>query len=139
MERTWSHTPEASLLSQLKANRDTWNVSRITSYRYIVDIECRCVFEVRPVTIVVRDGELTSITDPSGDLSEPSPLYELAYHYSTADRIFKRIETDLSVGYDIQTTYERATGFPVRIHVGQRGLLPDSGSTITLSDFQVLQ
>ena len=53
--------------SELNKNRDKWDFSGVTHYRFELTISCFCPFmDMIPVTVEVKDGKIVSMTDVNG-------------------------------------------------------------------------
>jgi hypothetical protein len=89
--------------------------------------------------MVVRNGESVSITDTTGAPVTPGPTYDDFSRYSTVERMFQQIDTELPEASGVVVTYDEQHGFPTEILIGAYGHGTDSGSNVTISQFEVLQ
>lgn len=129
----------AELSAALETNRAKWNAAGIKSYQFQFTISCFCGFPGLPITMVVHNSELVSMTDSSGALVTAGPAYDVFQPYSTVERMFQRTETDIHEASGVVVTYDDQYGFPIEILVGSRGMVTDSGSAVGISQFEILQ
>ncbi len=128
----------SELLAALEDNRAKWDSAPIQNYRYDFTIACFCGFDGLPITMAVRNGELESMTNSFGKtLSEGFP-FDNFYRYSTVARTFQQVATDIREARALAVTYDGGYGFPTTIWAGTRGVT-DSGSFVTISNFEVIQ
>ncbi len=128
--------------SELERNRQTWQASGITHYRYSLIVGCFCVFRNKmPITIEVKNNEIVSITYPDGTLvAETDPNYETFSRYATIDRVFTVLEEGLAGEAEKTTvTYDTTRGFPQEIHFDYIIAAMDDELSLSISDVQVLK
>ena len=105
--------------THFEKNRQTWQNSGITHYRFSLNIGCFCAFRNQvPVTVEVQNGEVISMTYPDGTpVTATDPNYETFSRYATIDRIYSELETGLAGGAEeVTVTYDSTRGFPSDIY-----------------------
>ena len=105
----------AAAPSDFEKNRQTWQDSGITDYRFSLNIGCFCAFRSQmPITVEVQNGEVVSMTYSDGTLvAETDPNYETFSKYATIDRIFAELEAGLAGdAEEVTVTYDPTYGFP---------------------------
>lgn len=128
--------------TELEKNRQTWQDSGITHYRFSLNIGCFCAFrDQMPITVEVQNGEVISMTYPDGSLvAGTDPNYETFSRHATIDRIFSELEAGLAGGADeVTVTYDPIHGFPNDIYFDYIKAAADDELSITASNFEVLQ
>lgn len=128
--------------SELDKNRQTWQDSGITHYRFSLHIGCFCVFrDQMPLTVEVQNGEIVSMTYPDGTLvTTTDPNYELFSKHATIDRIFSELEAGLSGDADeVTVTYDSAHGFPSEIYFDYIKAAADDELSLSVSKFEALK
>jgi len=128
--------------SDFEKNRQTWQDSGITHYRFILNIGCFCVFRnLMPLSVEVQNGELISITYPDGTLvAATDPNYETFARHATIERIFSELEAGLAGGADeVTVTYNSTRGFPSDIYFDYIKEAADDELSITVSNFEALK
>lgn len=128
--------------TEFDKNLTKWNDANISHYRYKLFIGCFCPFmEDMPITIEVNNGEIVSMTSANGTIiAEMSPLQELLNYYSTIDRVFLKLEADLTGDADeVAVTYYPIYGFPVNVAVDNIKEAVDDEISYQISDFEVLK
>jgi hypothetical protein len=128
--------------SKLETNRQTWQDSGITHYRFTLFIGCFCPFlDQMPITIEVQNGEVISMTAVDGTpIAETDPGYETFSRYATIDHIFSTLEAGLSGDADeVTVTYDSAHGFPSEIYSDYTKDAVDDELSLTVSEFEVLK
>ena len=107
--------------TDLSANYQLWSANHIQNYQYNLEVDCLGCADAdnMPFTIVVRDGETSSITDSSGKLltittNPNAAVYDLDYDapFTSIDKIFAYSQNIASQDEDIKGTYDPALGFP---------------------------
>jgi len=127
--------------TELEKNRQTWQDSGITHYRYSLNIGCFCAFRNQmPITVEVQKGEIVSMTYPDGTLvAKTDPNYETFSKHATIDRIFSELEAGLAGGAEqVTVTYDSAKGFPNNIYFDYIKAAADDELSITVSNFETL-
>ena len=128
--------------SDLEKNRQIWQNSGITNYRFILNVGCFCVFRNQmPLTVEVQNGESISITYPDGTLvAETDPNYATFASHATIERIFSELEAGLAGGADeITVTYDSTRGFPSNIYFDYIKQAVDDELTLSISNFEVFK
>lgn len=132
----------AGVSSEFDKNPARWEAANITHYRYTLFIGCFCGFmNEMPLTIEVKDGEVVSMTNANGiPVSPTDSFYDVYESYSTIDRLFLKLESDLAGEADeVTVEYDPAYGFPVNIAIDQIKEAIDDELSIQISDFEVLE
>ena len=128
--------------SELDNNRQTWQDSGITHYRFALNIGCFCAFrDQMPITVEVQNGEVVSMTYPDGTLiPKTDPNYETFSKHATIDRIFSELEAGLAGDADeVTVKYDSAHGFPSDIYFDYIKAAADDELSLTVSEFEVLK
>ena len=128
--------------TEFERNRQTWQDSGITHYRFSLNIGCFCAFRNQmPLTVEVQNGEIISMTYPDGTLvAAADPNYEIFSRHATIERIFSELETGLAGDADeVTVTYDSARGFPSDIYFDYIKAAVDDELSITVSNFEVLK
>ena len=127
--------------SELDRNRQTWQASGVTHYRFSLNVGCFCVFRDKmPITVEVQNGEIISMTYPDGTLIvETDPNYETFSQHATIERLFSELEAGQSGDADeVTVTYDSARGFPSEIHFDYIKAAVDDELSLSVSNFEVL-
>ena len=127
--------------TELEKNRQAWQDSGITHYRYSLNIGCFCAFRNQmPIAVEVQNGEIVSMTYPDGTLvAKTDPNYETFSKHATIDRIFSDLEAGLAGGAEqVTVTYDSAKGFPNNIYFDYIKAAADDELSITVSNFETL-
>ena len=108
---------QAKASSELEQNRALWEQQDASNYRYELAIVCFCPYGGQmPLSIVVRDGEVASLTTADG--SDPGPSLEYFSQADTIDELFDIIESAQADGADeIKVQYDPDYGYPVSIDI----------------------
>ncbi len=128
--------------SEYDKNLAKWNDAHITHYRYSLFIGCFCPFvDDMPVTIEVNNGEIVSMTSGKGTVIDSTgPLQEVLKQYSTIDRVFLKLEADLTGDADeVAVTYDPVYGFPVNVAVDNIRAAVDDEISYQVSNFEILE
>lgn len=125
--------------SELDKNRAKWDAKGVTHYRFELTISCFCpFFEVNPVTVDVKDGQIVSMTDASGQ-----PLGEQFRgtfgEAATVEGLFAIAEENLANADQVEVTYDAKYGFPASIVVDRIRLAMDDEISYYVNAFQILQ
>ncbi len=132
----------AAAPTELEKNRQTWQDSGITHYRFSLNIGCFCAFRNQmPITVEVQNGDIISMTSPDGTLiSATDPSYETFSRYATIERIFSELEAGLAGDADeVTVTYDPAHGFPSEIYFDYIKEAADDELSLTVSNFEALK
>jgi hypothetical protein len=127
--------------SELDANRQTWQDSGITHYRFSLHIGCFCVFrDQMPITVEVQNGEVVSMTLPDGTLvAETDPSYETFSKHATIERLFAELEAGLAgEAEEVTVIYDPAHGFPSEIYFDYIKAAADDELSLSVSNFEAL-
>ena len=128
--------------TELEKNRQTWQDSGITHYRFSLNIGCFCAFRSRmPIAVEAQNGEIVSMTYPDGTLvAETDPNYEIFSKHATIDRLFSELEAGQSGdAEEITVTYDSAHGFPSDIYFDYIKAAADDELSLTISNFEALK
>ena len=128
--------------SELDANRQTWQDSGITHYRFSLHIGCFCVFrDQMPITVEAQNGEIVSMTLPDGTLvAETDPSYETFSKHATIERLFAELEAGLAGdAEEVTVTYDPTHGFPSEIYFDYIKAAADDEISLSISNFEALQ
>ena len=128
--------------SKLERNRQTWQDSGVTHYRFSLNIGCFCVFRDKmPITVEVQNGEVISMIYPDGTLiAVTDPNYESFYRHATIERLFAELETGLSGAADeVTVTYDSTFGFPREIRFDYIKAALDDELSLSVSSFESLK
>ncbi|MEK6752514.1 MAG: DUF6174 domain-containing protein [Chloroflexota bacterium] len=123
-------------------NLSKWEDANIIHYRYTLFISCFCVFsDEMPLTIEVKDGEVVSMTRSDGTAVAPTDnFYELYQPYSTMDRLFLKLEADLTGEADnLAVTYDPVYGFPSNVSIDYITEAIDDEISYQISNFEALK
>ena len=121
--------------TQSETPQERWAAQDIDNYRFDLTIGCFCLYEmVRPVTIVVENGAVASITYiDDGTAANP----EWFNGFATIDQLFERLadlEAQDPVKFDV--TYDEALGIPLSADVDVSELMADEELWLTISNFE---
>jgi hypothetical protein len=128
--------------SELDKNRQTWQDSGITHYRFSLHIGCFCVFrDQMPITVEVQNGEIISMIYPDGTLvTMTDPNYELFSKHATIDRLFSELEAGLKGDADeVTVTYDPTHGYPNEIYFDYIQAAADDEISFSVSNFEALK
>ncbi len=125
--------------SEVEQNKEKWQNSGISHYRYHLSVSCFCVFtQDMPLIIEVQDGKVISIEYQSGNTIDPS-LLELFERYATIDRVFAEIEAGLNGAADnVTVKYDPAYCFPSDVTIDVEKQATDDEVYLTLSNVEKL-
>ncbi len=132
----------AAAPSDVEKNRQTWQDSGITHYRFSLNIGCFCAFRNQmPITVEVQNGDVVSITAPDGTIvTDADPSFETFTKYATIDRIFSELEAGLAGdAEEVTVTYDATYGFPDNIYFDYIKAAADDELSLTVSNLEVLQ
>jgi hypothetical protein len=134
-------------LPALRANRaaggvvtaqNQWEAQGIHSYQFDLQVGCFCIFDlVRPVRIVVANGEVSSITYlDDGESADPA----LFNGYATMDQLFAQLadaQAQNPVKFDV--TYDEALGIPLSADIDVSEMIADEELRFTVTNFEARQ
>ena len=132
----------AAAPSEFERNRQTWQDSGVTHYRFSLHIGCFCVFSDKmPITVEVQNGEVISMTYPDGTLvAETDPNYEIFSQHATIERLFSELEAGLSGdAEEVTVTYDSSRGFPAEIYFDYIKAAVDDELGLSVSNLKVLE
>ena len=140
-----------ALRQQLADNRAKWAAQRPERYRARITMECSCAEPAtdQPTVLVVGDSvahvvgadslAASPTAAPNGD-STAAPI-PAAVSHATIDRMFERIERTLldpmTVVQEVQ--FHPELGFPTLVRMDARRPLSDTGRTLRIPIFEVVQ
>ena len=128
--------------TKFEKNRQTWQDSGITHYRFSLNIGCFCAFRNQmPIAVEVQNGEIISMTYPDGTLvAETDPNYEIFSKHATIDLLFSELEAgQAGAAEEITVTYDSAHGFPSDIYFDYVKTAADDELSLTISNFEALK
>jgi len=123
----------------LNSNREKWDSQGITHYRFDLTIACFCPFyDVVPVTVEVKDGEIVSMTDVTGQplKDEFRGVFENA---ATIESLFAIAEENIVNADKVSITYDSMYGFPTSIIVDRIVRAMDDEISYYAENFEVLK
>ena len=125
--------------SEIEQNKEKWENTNISHYRYHLSITCFCVFsQDMPLIIEVQDGEVVSMEYQSGNEIDAASR-ELFEKYATIDRIFSELEADLNGAADeMIAKYDATYGFPTEVTIDFVKEATDDELYLNLSNFEEL-
>lgn len=128
--------------SELSRNRQKWEDSNISHYRFELTLSCFCPFrDQMPLTVEVQNGEVTSMTYADGQAVASDDLnYEFFLQYGTIDNLVEKIESaqaDPEAG-EVTVTYNPTYGFPVEAAIDYIELAIDDEMYVSISGFEAL-
>jgi hypothetical protein len=108
---------QAKASSELEQNRALWERQEAQNYSFDLSILCFCPYGGQmPLSIVVRDGEVVSLTTADG--SDAGPSLEYYSQADTIEELFDIIESAQGGGADeIKVQYDPEYGYPVSIDI----------------------
>jgi hypothetical protein len=125
--------------SALQSNREKWDSQAIPHYRFNLSIGCFCpYFDIMPLTIEVKDGQVVSMTDVNGQTvrEEFRANFEEA---ATIERLFAIVEEAASGGADeVKVEYDATYGFPSSISIDYIKEAMDDEISYHVLNFEVL-
>ena len=107
--------------TELAVNYQLWSEKHIKNYQYNLEVDCLGCADAdkMPFTVVVRDGETSSITDSGGNIltitaNPNAAVYDLDFDapFTTIDKIFAYSQNVAAQDEDITGTYDPTFGFP---------------------------
>ncbi|MCE9646103.1 MAG: DUF6174 domain-containing protein [Chloroflexi bacterium] len=128
--------------TELEKNRQTWQASGITHYRFSLNIGCFCAFRNQvPLTVEVQDNRVVSMAYSDGTLvAETDPNFPVFSQHATIERIFSELEAGLTGGADeVTVTYDPVRGFPSDIYFDYIKAAADDELSLSVSNFEPLQ
>lgn len=106
---------------KLTEARTVWDSKDVTSYSYILDLQCFCApaSELKPVLVTVRNGAVASLVywDENPARRTPAPATVFGA-YDTVEDLFEVIDDAIDRDADVlQVGYNSDFGFPEIINV----------------------
>ena len=139
-----------ALRQQLADHRAKWTTQRPGSYRTRIETECACAdsADAEPMVLVVGDSvaqivstDSTAAKDSATKRDSVAAPLPAGVSNATIDRMFDRIEQALldpmTVVQEIQ--YHAELGFPTLFRTDARRPLSDTGRTVRVPVFEVVQ
>jgi hypothetical protein len=125
--------------SEIEQNKEKWQDSGISHYRFQLFLSCFCVFnEDMPLIIEVQDGEVVSMGYQSRNEIDATNR-ELFDKYATIDRIFAELEAGLNGAADkVTVEYDPMYGFPTKADIDVVEEAIDDELYLTISNFEAL-
>lgn len=127
---------------ELGENQAKWKNAGVQSYRFKLHIGCFCAFRDRmPLTIEVRDGQVTSMTYSDGTpVPAGDPGREMFERFATIERIFTELRSGPSAAAElVRTTYDPTYGFPADLYIDPLQQAADDEFSVQVSEFEVLK
>jgi hypothetical protein len=101
--------------------RTLWDRADVSSYSYILELECFCASasELEPVLVTVQNGAVVSLqywdTNPAERTPAPASIFG---PYDTVEELFELVEDAIDRDADLlQVGYDPEYGFPSIINV----------------------
>lgn len=125
--------------SEIEKNKEKWQDTAISHYRYNLNISCFCAFRGdMPLVIEVQDGKVVSMEYQSGKAIEDVNR-ELFDKYATIDRLFAELEVDLNGAADkVTVEYDPTYGFPTKADIDFIEQAVDDELYLTVSNLEKL-
>ncbi|MBK8905253.1 MAG: hypothetical protein IPM53_28990 [Anaerolineaceae bacterium] len=112
-----------------------WESQGVDSYQYDLQVSCFCIFElVRPVRVVVENGEVSSITYLDDNTTADPALFE---GYATVEQLFARltaVQAENPVKFDV--TYDETFGVPLSANIDISETMADEEVRFTVTNFE---
>jgi hypothetical protein len=124
--------------SELDRNRDKWDSSGVTHYRFELSISCFCPFmDIVPVVVEVKDGAIVSMIGANGQplSGDFRTTFEKA---ATVEGLFAIAEDSLSNADQVEITYDALYGFPASILVDWIKMAADDEISYYIGAFKAL-
>ncbi len=128
--------------NDLTANQQKWETSKVTHYRFDLDIVCFCAFRDRmPLSIEVQDGQVVSMTYTDGTVvATDDPQWDYFNRFATFDNLFADIQSGPTAEADeVTIEFDPTYGFPTMVNVDQIKEAMDDEYNLTVSNFEVLK
>ena len=124
----------------LAQNGQKWESRHITHYRFSLDVRCFCAFTGQlPLSIEVKDGQVISETDKSGQ-PVASQFKGAFAKYDSIEKLFDLLDAAQHGGADlVSITYDPQYGYPQTAYIDYRINVSDDENRFTVSDFEVLK
>lgn len=112
-----------------------WESQGIGSYQFDLQVNCFCLVDlVRPVRIVVENGEVSTITYlDDGTAADPA----LFNGFATIEQLFEQLaakQAENPVKFDV--TYDETVGIPLSADVDVSEMMADEELRFTVTNFE---
>jgi Family of unknown function (DUF6174) len=122
---------------RLEQNLALWRSQGLTSYRFQYQHRCFCPPAVTdPVSIVVRGGEIVSVTYVATGQAVPPERFE---QYLTVDALFVLARQALDEAASVTIGYDASYGYPARVDVDWRREIADDEGFHQAANLQPLR
>lgn len=122
----------------LLAAQNQWEAQGIDSYQFDLQVGCFCILDlVRPVQVVVENGQVRSITYLDDGASADIILFE---DFATIDQLFAQLAANQAqdpVKFDV--TYDEALGVPLSADIDVSEMIADEELRFTVTNFEAHQ
>jgi len=124
----------------LSRNRALWESQNISHYRFQLHVGCFCAFmDLMPLSVEVRDGQVVSLFDSSGQ-PIPADRLEMLERYTGIDKLFELVAQAIDGKADeVSVTYDPTYGFPSQVSIDYIKLAVDDELGLQVSNFEVLE
>lgn len=121
----------------LPAAQARWQQLAANHYAYTVQLSCFCIDEVRrPVRIVVRDGQVESMTVVETGAAADAELFA---RYAGAANLFGLLaDAEAQGAARIDASYDAQTGLPTSVYVDYSEMIADEELALTISNIELL-
>ncbi len=130
------NTNQSTPPTTLSAGMDVWQAADVDSYSYDLQVSCFCLTEfVRPVNIVVENGEVASVTYTDDGTAADAGIFE---RHSTVEALFERLEEAQAQNpatFDV--TFDEQYGVPQTVNIDISEQMADEEIRFTVSNFVV--
>jgi hypothetical protein len=132
--------PPPTTDATLAHNHLKWQSQHITHYRFSLDVRCFCGFTGQmPLTIEVRDGQLVSETDKTGQ-PVGAQFKDAFDKYDTIEKLFALLDAAKNGGADrVDIAYDPQYGFPQSAYIDYMANATDDENSLTVTHFEILK
>lgn len=124
---------------ELRINRWRWESADVSSYRFVLQVECACTAgQQRPVEVEVRGGAAVSVTDYQTGAPADAAFFG---RFDTVEEMFEVIEDALAQDADVAVLYESryALGHPESVLIDYSEFRSgDELSFVVLTELEIL-
>ena len=135
----WTATPSGIVDNGASAETPAalWAAQGMDDYQYTLQVSCFCMVDVtRPVNVVVKDGQVDSITYVEDGTAADPMFFE---RYDSIDKIFAIIsDAEAQGAARLDVTYDEASGVPQDIAIDMSEQMADEEIYLTVSNFEAL-